>query len=409
MTPTTRRSTVRDIRRARLRITAVATLLLLVVLAVAGWAVIELFERESVRQLDDQLLEAAGYVARTTASGERLPTGASEGAVDNLVQVIDDEGDVVFAGRPLDGEAPLWSPGDAVMEPSTASTDTHGDLRVVAVEYRDRWLVLAESLDVVAENQRSLREAMLLSLPALALVLAALVWLVVGRALRPVAAGLEREERLVADVGHELRSPLAGVRVLLETEPADPAERNRNRAAVLATLQRLEVIADRLLLATADDTDRARHARPVDLDEIVSRQVRMLAARTQVQVDTAGVSVGQVIGREDELESMIENLLTNAVRHARHLVRITLREADGTVVLTVDDDGPGISRADRDRVFERFTRLDTARSRDQGGSGLGLAIVRTIVDAHAGSIAIEDAPEGGARFVVRLPSAEHTG
>lgn len=408
MTPA-RRSTVRDIRRARLRITAVATLLLLVVLAVAGWAVIELFERESMRQLDGQLLEAAGYVARTAASGERLPTGAADGAVDNLVQVIGDDGEVVFAGRPLDGEAPLWSPGDDVMEPGTASTDTHGDLRVVAVEYRDRWLVLAESLDVVAENQRSLREAMLLSLPALALVLAALVWLVVGRALRPVAAGLEREERLVADVGHELRSPLAGVRVLLETEPEDPAVRTRNRAAVLATLQRLEVIADRLLLATADDGGRARHAPPVDLDEIVSRQVRMLAARTDVAVDTTGVNVGQVLGLEDELESMIENLLTNAVRHARSIVRISLREVGGTVELTVDDDGPGISHEDRDRVFERFTRLDAARSRNLGGSGLGLAIVRTIVDAHHGSIRIEDAPEGGARFVVRLPSAEHAG
>jgi signal transduction histidine kinase len=93
----------------------------------------------------------------------------------------------------------------------------------------------------------------------------------------------------------------------------------------------------------------------------------------------------------------------NAAQHARHRVSLELAERDGWAVLHVDDDGPGVSPADRSRVFERFVRLDDARARTGGGSGLGLAIVAEIVGAHGGSAAIEESPLGGARVTVRLP------
>jgi len=115
------------------------------------------------------------------------------------------------------------------------------------------------------------------------------------------------------------------------------------------------------------------------------------------------VSAGPVDGDPDALSRIVRNLVDNAARHAAGRVALSLGEEDGRVVLTVDDDGPGIPEADRERVFERFVRLDGARARDDGGSGLGLAIVAELVAAHGGTVVAAANPLGGARVEVILP------
>ena len=100
---------------------------------------------------------------------------------------------------------------------------------------------------------------------------------------------------------------------------------------------------------------------------------------------------------------MLQNLGDNAARHAAGHLALSVAERDGQVVLAVDDDGTGIPKADRERVFERFVRLDDARARDDGGSGLGLAIVAELVAAHGGTVAVASSPLGGARVRVALP------
>jgi signal transduction histidine kinase len=109
-----------------------------------------------------------------------------------------------------------------------------------------------------------------------------------------------------------------------------------------------------------------------------------------------------------QIGRVLNNLLDNAQRHAKHMVRIEVHRNGSHAEMAVTDDGEGIPEADRERIFQRFTRLDASRSRDQGGTGLGLAIARDIVEAHEGSIRVEESPEGGARFVVHLPLAEPT-
>ena len=111
-----------------------------------------------------------------------------------------------------------------------------------------------------------------------------------------------------------------------------------------------------------------------------------------------------VVADPAALERLIGNLVDNAVRHASSAVTVAVGGSDHRVSVTVTDDGPGIAEPDRQRVFERFTRLDYARDRDHGGSGLGLAIVRELAHAHGGTVRIEDAAPG-ARFVVELPRA----
>jgi signal transduction histidine kinase len=142
------------------------------------------------------------------------------------------------------------------------------------------------------------------------------------------------------------------------------------------------------------------------MDDVVLAEV----ARTDggaIAIDTAAVSAGQVVAHAGELRRLARNLLDNAVRHARSRVVVSLHEVDGMVELTIGDDGPGIPLEARDAVFERFVRLDAARSHD-GGSGLGLAIARDIVVRHGGTITVDDVPSG-ARLTVRLPAAQHDG
>ncbi|MEO6471542.1 MAG: ATP-binding protein [Aeromicrobium sp.] len=131
-----------------------------------------------------------------------------------------------------------------------------------------------------------------------------------------------------------------------------------------------------------------------------------IVLRDDVAIDTSAVGPAQVAGDARTLEQAARNLIQNAVRHARHQVRISVANSPGLAVLAVDDDGPGVPEEHRDDIFERFVRLDDARDREAGGSGLGLAIVREIAQAHGGRVLIEQSDLGGARFVVELPRAD---
>ena len=167
-------------------------------------------------------------------------------------------------------------------------------------------------------------------------------------------------------------------------------------------MQRL--VEQLLLLTRADEGAVAAQRREVDLDDLVLTEARRVR-RTGLDVDGSGIATARVRGDEAALAQVVRNLVDNAARHATARIGLGVHEADGTAEVVVDDDGAGIAAADRERVFERFVRLDESRARDAGGSGLGLAIVREIVRAHGGSVAIGTSPWGGARVTVRLPTA----
>jgi signal transduction histidine kinase len=143
---------------------------------------------------------------------------------------------------------------------------------------------------------------------------------------------------------------------------------------------------------------------PTDLDDIVLREVQALRRDIGVRVDTSQVSAGHLAGDAAQLERVVRNLLGNAVRHATSEVIVSLGEVDDRVRLTVADDGRGVPAEARERIFERFGRVDDARARARGGTGLGLAIVRDIVERHDGTIRYDASWKSGARFVVELPA-----
>ena len=165
---------------------------------------------------------------------------------------------------------------------------------------------------------------------------------------------------------------------------------------------RMGRLVDDLLLLARLDAGAARPARVLDLADVVRQVAPGAAAGKRLDLDLAPA---QVRGDADALGRLVRNLVENAARHAGSGVVVTVAQPDGTAELLVDDDGPGIPVADRERVFDRFARVDSPRSRAAGGSGLGLAIAREVAGAAGGGIEVLDAPGGGARLRVRLPGA----
>jgi signal transduction histidine kinase len=181
-------------------------------------------------------------------------------------------------------------------------------------------------------------------------------------------------------------------------------------AAISGASRWLEaVIGDLLVLATEDEAGSADGTAPaaVGLDALVVEE----AARTRRVPVTADLDPDPspegfvVTGSASRLQLVIANLLDNACRHAASQVAVRLSSSPRHVRIDVDDDGPGVAEGDRDRIFERFTRLDDSRARDQGGTGLGLAVVRSVLTRHDGTVTVTAAPLGGARFTVELPRA----
>ncbi|MBF8191320.1 HAMP domain-containing histidine kinase [Nonomuraea sp. K274] len=213
----------------------------------------------------------------------------------------------------------------------------------------------------------------------------------------------DQQRQFASDASHELRTPIAGLRAQLESAQLYPDETDVESLvdSTLRDTDRLEaIITDLLLLARIGaQTDTARER--VDLAVLVRQELSTRCDKIPVEVNLAPGVV--VEGVRLQLARVLTNLLDNAQRHAEHRVQVKVARQGGTAVLTVENDGVEIAVEDRERIFERFTRLDASRSRDIGGTGLGLAIARDVATAHYGQITAEDC-EGGARFVLRLPA-----
>jgi signal transduction histidine kinase len=222
-----------------------------------------------------------------------------------------------------------------------------------------------------------------------------------------LAEAQERQRSFVADAAHELRSPLASIQAQLEVAQR-LGEGGTLPADLMMDVKRLSgLVEDLLLLARADaDTRPPARLLPVDAGELVSEVVRTYSdARVPVTV-AVGEQLTIMVDAE-ELRRAVGNLIDNAVRHARTRVAVAAFLDHDRTVISVSDDGPGIASEDRERVFERFTRLDDARGRNSGGAGLGLAIVRELITRAGGSVVLTDAePPWNTRVQLRLPMAE---
>nr|WP_062338393.1 HAMP domain-containing sensor histidine kinase [Herbidospora sakaeratensis] len=216
---------------------------------------------------------------------------------------------------------------------------------------------------------------------------------------------LDHQRRFTADASHELRTPLAGLRVQLEEAQLHPDETDLADllSHALTDVDRLQAILTDLLSLARNEATPLTALEPVDLAELVEDEMaRRIGDPHPARLDLAPGVLAEAV--PIQIGRVLNNLLNNAQRHATRSVTVGVRRTGDVAELSVTDDGPGVHATDREHIFQPFTRLDTARSRDVGGTGLGLAIARDIARAHHGTLHVEDAVPHGARFVLRLPA-----
>ncbi|MFI8461921.1 ATP-binding protein [Kitasatospora sp. NPDC085464] len=441
-------------RSVRARTTLAACVSVAVVLVTASAAVAVLLHANLERTVEAGAREQAQAVARLAEDG-RLPGLLPLDHGTDFIQVVDAHGTVVAASQNLTGH-PSIAP--------TGHRDGHTsfDVRTLGDQHHQRVTTITTATPAgpvtvhVGASLRTVDAAEDLTTAAFAalstvllITVGVLTWRATGRALRPVeairaevaaigdrdldrrvpeprsddeiarlagtmnamlgrleAAGT-RQRRFIADASHELRSPLTVLRTQLEVALAHPdhAVRADLVAGALEDTERLQALAaDLLLLARLDAAGRDRPGEAVDLAELVHTTVAARGAGAHPVAVHADSAV-TVVGNRLWLGRLLTNLLDNAHRHARQHVTVRLDgdRATGHAVLDVANDGPPIEPADRERIFERFTRLDDARSRDDGGAGLGLPIARDIAAIHGGSLTVLAAP-GPTTFRTRLPA-----
>lgn len=351
------------------------------------------------------------------------------------------EGDSLEAGEISEDPAHVTS-GSATVDGETQ------DYRFAAVEVNvekkgDLTVYAGASLAARQSAVSTALTSLLIGFPLLLAVIALVTWLVTRRALRPVDAirsemaaitasedlarrvpepdthdeiarlatttnetlaalqsSVERQRRFVADASHELRSPIASLRTQLEVGVAHPELLDVD-GAVEDTVRLQELAADLLLLARLDAGEKPGGGH-VDLAALAREELSQRTRdRADVRMELESV---EVTGSRSQLARVLGNLVNNAQRHARSHVTVATRADGAWAVIEVSDDGDGVPESERDRIFERFVRLDDARTRDDGGAGLGLAIARDVAARHGGTLTVAEAPGGGALFELRVPA-----
>jgi signal transduction histidine kinase len=436
----------------RSRLMVIGTGGLAVGFALGGAVLLAILATTLRHTADDQARATASEVVSLAATGRLAQPVPVTGP--SLVQVVDAQQRVRAASSSADRLVPLLNPAEIDAARSSGPLELAGDrvtidgpLRVVALPAGSAadpvTVIVAVPIAQSLQSVRVLRNVFFVGYPLLVGGLALLAWRVVGVTLRPVEdlrTGAERitvaqesdrlpvpeggdeihrlavtlnqmldrlessrtrQRAFVADAAHELRSPLANLRVQLEVTQQHggglPIE------DLLADVDRLTRLVDDLLILARADAPRTSIVEQFDLQEVASDAVaRYSTARVPVTLLSSGPL--RVEGDPLALDRVIANLVDNGVRHASSAVGVSLSRSRGSALLTVSDDGPGVPPADRERVFERFTRLDDARTRDGGGAGLGLAIVRDLVQRHGGTVQLRDGSPG-THVVVTLPAS----
>ncbi|MDH3308065.1 MAG: HAMP domain-containing histidine kinase [Acidimicrobiia bacterium] len=437
-------------RSIRFRITALATTAVAIALLVAGTALVLLQRSSIIATLDSGLTQRADDITTLVSSGS--PVSLAQGSNEGFAQLVGPDAKVLISTANLAGAPPLdigttAEDGD-VFATITGLPVDDDSFRVLTRRLDDIGVLhVGTTFDVVEESTSALLGALTATVPLLLVSLALMTWWLVGRTLRPVEdlraqvaeigatdlhrrvpqhtpgdeidrlaatmnemlsrleSASERQRHFVADASHELRSPLTRMRNILEVDISDPTRRDLAYVPLLSEVDEMQrLVEDLLALARLDDSPAELTLTPLDLDDLVLREARRLRDRNRVEVDTSGVSGALVLGDQGQLTRAIRNLLDNAERHAHSQVTLSVIERDGMGTIVVGDDGPGVPESSAQRIFERFARIDEARS--GAGTGLGLAISRRIVETHGGSLRLVAPDREGAWFELRLPLAD---
>ena len=442
----------------RTSITLITSAVVAGVLALSSFALVRWLQSSQLDDADHLLIDKVNVVDAAITGGYIPPRLSTNGFETGQVQVVGPDGTILALTQGLAGEVRLdvFTPppvGHQLARTTSAArlgTAGHDRYRVVArtVRFGLDWVTVyaASSLRPADHVVHALAIGLWLVIPILVALAALATWFLTGRALRPVevmrreldevqsagteqrlaphrrAAELDRladtlngmldrisesdsiRRQFLADASHELRSPLASARTMLEVGLAYPdrTEWADTAAEVMIEVERLQRLAGELLaLARVDGGERALKRERVELGAMVAAEVqRSNDDRVALHV----TSSAEVFVDRDLVVRVLRNLLDNARRHAHSRVTVSVAGGSGVATVQVHNDGDEIPEAERDLIFEPFTRLDNGRARDEGGAGLGLSIARRIAEAHGGTLVAVDTAKGTA-FSFTLPLA----
>ncbi len=352
-----------------------------------------------------QTLASAGLVVI-----DGSPAGTSSGITSIDLEIIEEDGEIEI---------------ETVRVATVAAKNPDGDTVLVTV---------GAELELVDDPVDRMRFLLLVGSPSLTALVMMLVWLTANRALRPVedirstAARIhgdnrderiplpdtgdeverlaltvnqmldrlsdhhDRQEQFVGDASHELKSPIANMRTELDTTTSTDPAWPKTRGHLVEQTDRLAAIIDDLLVLAAHDEEAEFDHETIDLDDLVLAETEAVAGSSNLNLDVWDMEPVRVVGNVELLRRAVRNVVENAVRHADSTIKVEVRVVDGGLAglaeVRVIDDGEGIAEKNRERVFERFARLDDARARHEGGTGLGLAIARETFERFDGSVSI---------------------
>lgn len=430
-------------RNIRLRISLGASVLVAVLLVASGLVLLALQRGNLVDGIDRALQQRTEDIELLIA-GDVLPPSLPATGTEGFVTVVDPSG-TTLASSPGggDGAGPTLGPG---LHEISLGDDTYRVL--VSVVDGATTITVGESMEAVEEAGYALFGSLAVIIPVVLIVAVGMIWWMVGRTLRPVEdlrsevavigstdldrrvavpqthdeiqrlaetmnamlnrleTSVGRQQRFVADVSHELRSPLTRLRAGIETTMRLEGVTEPLAGFLDDVIGMQDLVEDMLYLARSDAGKLAPHPELVDLDDLVLDEANAVSGGGRRLVDVTGVEAVQVWGDPRHLRRAIKNVTANAVRHAETKVAFRLSSEGDHAVFQVEDDGSGVPATEAESVFERFTRLDDARSSDRGGSGLGLAIAREVVENHAGSVRIANPGTPGAIFEITIPTID---
>lgn len=417
--------------RARLVLAAWFTLALVLTLVAVGGVAYTLVRRDIDREIDESLAVTREALAAPYPSGgpgdrrsphdddddDRLPPGVPS---DVFIVYTNGAGTITANPRAVDVDDVDFGKLCESADESGRTTDVStglGNFRIFTEpgNTAGEWIHIGRSLE--ARDRQLGTLTLVFGVGGLVGIVAAAaggVWLA-GLALRPIRQSFERQRRFVSDASHELRTPLAVLRAngeLLQRHRRDTIEENIDQVdAITAEAEAMtKLVEDLLTLARADEGAANLAHEPVALGvvlEDLGRDMEALAATRQITLTVDSEPV-EVTGDRHRLRQLGTILLDNALKYTPPGGKVALRctRHGKTVEMSVVDTGPGIPAAEQSRIFDRFVRADSARTRAAGGSGLGLAIAKWIAEAHGGRISVESVPGNGSKFVVRLPAAD---
>jgi signal transduction histidine kinase len=273
------------------------------------------------------------------------------------------------------------------------------------------YLQVSRSTRLFDEYMSSLHWLILLGVPLAMGVIGGASWWLSGRAMRPLYQSYEQMQQFTADAAHELRTPIAAMKTMLEVAPTEaPEAQHQTLRSLQRQTDRLGKLAQDLLLLSRLDGPPTRQHETISLNDLVQdleEELAPLALAAQVTLSSQVESSAQlsIDGQSEQIYRLVSNLIINAIHYtpAQGTIVIQLERKQQQAALSIVDHGCGIATADLPHLFDRFYRVNHDRSRQTGGVGLGLAIAQAIAKAHGGGIQVESKLGRGSIFTVRLP------